>query len=172
MGAPRRPLGAGVVTLMVIDAVLVVTLAFMLGQAGYLSGGAGGTGGATATASSTPTPTAEPVIFASPTRNISCSITPDAANCEIAQYMYATPTLAGCTGDVGHEIEVTPDGAHWVCRTGSPPPTPGPEVANLDWGDSITAYGYTCISERDGVTCTYDASGASFHLARREVTFA
>ena len=167
MAGPRRPLGAGVVTLVVIDAVLVLVFVFLLGQHGYLNGPGGP---ADASPTSTPTATAEPVRFASPTRNIGCTITPDAANCEIAQFMYATPTLEGCTGDVGHEIEVTPDSAHWVCRAGAPPPAPGPDVADLDWGKSISAYGFTCTSENDGVTCVHDESGNAFSLARRVVT--
>jgi hypothetical protein len=169
MVGPRRPLGAGVITLIVVDAVLVLVFVFLLGQNGYLNGLAS-PGGGSSSPSATPSVTAEAVTFASPTRNITCTITPDAANCEIAQFMYATPTLEGCSGDAGHEIEVTPDGAHWVCRTGTPPPTPSPDIANLDWGHSITASGYTCTSEHNGVTCTYDESGHSFSLARRAVT--
>ncbi len=171
MPGPRGPFGPAVVTLIVIDAVLVLTFAFMFGQRGLPSPPPGIAERAVSTSSSaTSSPTVEPVRFASPTRNIACTIAPDAANCEISQFMYDAPTLDGCSADVGHEIEVTPEGAHWVCRTASPPPTPGPEVTDLDWGDSVTEYGYTCSSENDGVTCVHDESGSSFHLARREAT--
>lgn len=169
------PLGRGIVTLIVIDAVLVLVLAVMLGQSGFL-GGPNGSGPGTDLASGSPSASpseavdAEVVRFASPTRNISCTISPDAAGCEIAHFMYATPTLEGCDGIVGHDIEVTADGAHWVCRTGSPPPTPGPEIADLDWGDTITSYGFTCMSTNDGVTCTHDETSHSFSLARRVVS--
>ncbi len=168
MSGTRRPLGPGVITLIAVDVVLVLILLVLLAQAGS-------NGGTTATSPASPTtpadaPTAEEVVFASPTRNITCFIRPESASCEIAQFMYETPTLDGCDGDVGHEIEVTADGAGWVCRTGEPPPPPAPEVPNLDWGDSISRYGFTCMSTNDGVTCTHDATGHSFSLARRVVS--
>jgi hypothetical protein len=167
MAGTRRPLGAGIATLIVVDSVLVIVLAFMLGQHGFLAGvGVPGAG----SARPTPSASVEVVRFASPTRNISCAIAPDAARCEIAHIMYATPTLEGCAGDVGHEIEVTPDGARWVCRTDAPPDPPTSDIADLPWGKSVSADGYTCTSEHDGVTCVYDAAGHSFSLARRVVS--
>lgn len=168
--AARRPLGAGIVTLIVVDAVLVVVFLVMLVQLNGSAGGGPGAGEPVAgstTTSSPADPDAETVLFASPTRNISCTIDGDSAGCEIAHIMYEKPTVEGCDGDVGHEIEVTAESAHWVCRTESPPPSPGPEIENLDWGDSVTANGFTCTSANDGVTCTHEESGNSFSLARR-----
>lgn len=171
MAEPRQPLGAGVVTLIVVDAVLVLVFVLLLGQSGLLGGLAGSSGTTGASPSPSATATAEAVTFASPTRNIMCTISPEAAGCEIAHFMYATPTLEGCQGDVGHEIEVTADGAHWVCRSGSPPPTPGVDIPDLDWGDSTSAYGFTCTSTGNGVTCTHDETGHSFSLERRAYSF-
>jgi hypothetical protein len=165
--APRRPLGAGIITLIVVDAVLVAVFLVMLVQ---LNGPGGGEPVAGSTTSSPADPNAETVVFASPTRNISCTIDGDSAGCEIAHILYEKPTVEGCDGDVGHEIEVTAESAHWVCRTESPPPSPGPEIENLDWGDSVTANGFTCTSANDGVTCRHDESGNSFSLARRVFT--
>jgi hypothetical protein len=171
MAGERRPLGAGLVTLIVIDAVLVLVLAVLFVQRGPLRLGGPGDDQALGDATASPTfDPAEVVAFASPTRNIGCTISPIAANCEIAHYMYATPTLEGCSGSVGNEIEVTAESAHWVCRTGSPPPSPSADVANLDWGDSISEHGFTCTSENDGVTCTHDETGHTFSLARRVVS--
>lgn len=167
MSEQRAPLGAGVVALIVVDALLLLVFAVLL----FLSLPSGRTG-AEAPPTVDPTPTepnvGEAVVFASPTRNITCSIREDAANCEIAHFMYQAPTLAGCEGSAGHEIEVTAEGARWVCRTGSPPPTPSAEIADLPWARSTTAYGFTCTSEGNGVTCRHDESGHSFSLARRE----
>lgn len=172
MAATREPLGAGVVSLIVIDLFLVLAFGVLLVQGGHLDDLLGGQRpSASQSTGPTPTSTAEPVVFASPTRNIQCAITPDGVRCEISQFMYAEPTLEGCAGDVGHEIELTPEGASWVCRTDpTAPPTPGPEIANLDWGDSTSAYGYTCTSAQNGVICTHDDTGRSFSLARREVS--
>lgn len=170
MTPSREPLGAAVIALIVVDIALVLAFGIMLGRSGLLGSVGGVLDRPTATASSSPTSTAAPVVFASPTRNISCAITPDAARCEIAQFMYATPTLEGCSGDVGHEIEVTADGARWVCRAEAPPSPPGAEIADLAWGDSTSAYGYTCTSASNGVICTHTASGHSFSLARRAVS--
>ncbi len=162
MALSRRRLGPAVVTLIVIDAVLVLIVAILL----MTSAARSGQGGSGADA-----PLGEAAVtFASPTRNITCSIYDAAARCEIAVFQYDTPTLDGCSGDVGHEIEVTADGAHWICRTGSAPPTPGPEIADLAWGDSAQANGFTCTSTGNGVTCTHDASSHSFHLERHAVT--
>jgi hypothetical protein len=163
MAGERRPLGAGLVTLIVVDAVLVLVLAVLFVQRGP-GFGSGAQGLGAASPSGSP---AEVVAFASPTRNIGCTITPEAANCKIAQYMYETPSLEDCTGNAGNEIEVTAEGAHWVCRTGSPPPPPSADVPDLDWGDSIAVYGFTCTSENDGVTCTHDETDHTFSLARR-----
>lgn len=168
MAASRRPLGAGIITLIVVDAVLVVILVIMFVQS-RPADDPGSEADGTTSADSSPDPAddAESVVFASPTRNITCTIGGESAGCEIAHFMYETPTLEGCTGDVGHEIEVTADGARWVCRTESPPPTPSPDIEDLDWGDSVTANGFTCTSANDGVTCAHDESGRSFSLARR-----
>jgi hypothetical protein len=170
MASTREPLGAGVTGLIVIDMVLVLAFGVLFVQGGHLDDVLGQPRTAAGLTTSA-TPTAEPVVFASPTRNIACRITPDGVRCEIAQFMYAKPTVEGCAGDVGHEVELTPDGAAWVCRTATtPPPTPSADIANLEWGESTAAYGYTCTSAHNGVICTNDETGKSFSLARREVS--
>lgn len=171
MAGQHRPFGAGIATLIAVDSVLVLVLAFMLGQQGYLTG-LGVPGESPASPTPSVSASVEAVRFASPTRNISCSIAPDAASCEIAHIMYEEPTVEGCDGDVGHEIEVTPDGARWVCRTEAPPEPPTDDIEDLPWGKSVTAHGYTCTSENDGVTCAHDESGHTFSLARRVVSLA
>jgi hypothetical protein len=163
MALPQRRLGPVVVTLIVIDVVLVLVVAILL-----VTNAARSRDG-TATSDGSPVGDAA-VTFASPTRNITCAIYDASARCEIAQFQYETPTLDGCSGDVGHEIEVTADGARWICRTDSPPPPPAPEIADLDWGDSTAANGFTCMSTGNGVTCTHDESSHFFHLERHDVT--
>lgn len=169
MAEQRAPLGAGVVALIVVDALLLLVFAVLLIQS-LTSSRTGAEPPPTVNATPTEPAVGEAVVFASPTRNITCSIREDAANCEIAHFMYQAPTLDGCEGSVGYEIEVTADGARWVCRTGSPPPTPSDTIADLPWARSTTAYGFTCTSEGNGVTCRHDDSGHFFSLARREYT--
>lgn len=164
MLAARRPLGAGLVTLIVVDVLLVVVFVMMLAQFRPAPGGRDGDG---SNPTAAPPDTSEVVLFASPTRNITCAIDGGSAGCEIAHIMYDPPALEGCDGDVGHEIEVTADGARWVCRPGAPPEPPGDSIENLDWGESVSANGFTCTSENDGVTCRHDESGHAFSLARR-----
>jgi hypothetical protein len=160
-------LGAGIVALIVVDALLVLVFVIMFVQFRSAPDQVADDGGATSSPTTAAPDDSPSVVFASPTRNIRCTIDGDSAGCEIAHIMYEAPTLEGCEGDVGHEIEVTADGARWVCRTGAAPEPPGDDVENLDWGDSVTAEGFTCTSENDGVTCRHDDSGHAFSLARR-----
>lgn len=177
MTPTRRPLGAGIVTLVVVDAVLVLTLLVLFVQAVR-------TGvvvlGSPATASSEegePSSLAEvapgsgdTVTFALPSRNIACEISPEAATCLISQFSYATPVLSGCPGTVGHEVRLTADGASWVCREGGAPGLASADVPVLDYGTSTSVHGYTCESARSGVSCRHDDTGHSFSLARGGAT--
>jgi hypothetical protein len=161
MPARRRPLGAAVVTLIVVDAVLVLILAILLVQSGR---GAVPAGGATAS------PGATAVAFASPSRNITCDVAADAATCRIADFTYPTPPVADCAGNPGHEVRLTADGATWVCHEGEPPAPAGEDVQVLAYGESVSASGFTCTSTEQGVTCRHDESGHSFSLARGGAT--
>jgi len=67
-------------------------------------------------------PTGEAEMFASPSGNIMCSISPEAASCSIAQL--ADEGLVedeGCNGTVGHVVRVTTDGADRACVDGESP---------------------------------------------------
>lgn len=177
---PRRPLGAGILTLIVVDAVLVLTFLALLLQAVRADvvdiPGVGVTEAATLAESPSPSVDAVPssstgdVTFALPSGNIMCTLADGAATCVIVQFSYPAPELQGCAGSVGHEVRLTGAGADWVCREGGAPEPAGAGVAVLDYGATTSAHGFTCESSRTGVFCRHDDSGHSFSLARGGAT--
>jgi hypothetical protein len=177
MTPTRRPLGAGIVTLVVVDAVLVLTLLVLFVQAVRTGVVVLGSAATASTGTSAPSSTAmtaagsgDTIRFAMPSRNISCEIAPGAATCLISQFSYATPVVPDCSGTVGNEVRLTADGAAWVCRGGGAPGLAPADVAVLDYGTSASAHGFTCDSARTGVTCRHEESGHSFSLARGGAT--
>ena len=175
MAAARRPLGAGIVTLIVVDALLVIVFAVLLAGSGLLGGAEAVDDGApqaapTAAGEQGAGAAATVVTFASPSRNISCTIDGAAATCAIADFTYSPPAVPGCTGITGHEVQVAADGARWLCTQGAAPARAGADVDVLAYGQSIAANGFTCTSSESGMTCLHDASGHSFSLARGGAT--
>lgn len=177
MPASRRPLGAGIVTLIVVDAVLVLVFLALLLQAvqsGILAlPGAGAAEQGTAAAAPDDRSGADPVdpvTFTLPSRNIACEVTADAATCTIAQFSYPEPTVPGCDGLVGHDIRLTADGASWLCRDGGAPGRAGSDVPVLDYGETTSVPPYTCASAPTGVSCRNVETGRSFSLARAGAT--
>ncbi len=168
MTASRRPLGSAIVTLIVIDAVLVLTVLVILLQS--TRSDVAGTPGAASPGQTASHSAGSTVTFALPSRNIGCTISGSAATCSIADFSYAPPIVAGCTGTTGYEIEVTADGARWLCTTAEPPGAAGPDVEILAYGASTAANGFTCQSSTEGVSCRHDDSGHSFSLARAGAT--
>jgi hypothetical protein len=156
-----------VVTLIVVDAALVLILGILLVQAGR---GASGDGGGPAPTGGGPGTEVAAVTFTSPSRNITCDVDADAATCRIAEFTYATPSVADCAGNPGHELQLTEDGASWVCREGDPPAPAGEDVEVLEYGDSVSASGFTCTSSEQGIGCRHEESGHSFSLARGGAT--
>jgi hypothetical protein len=173
MADSREPLGSGIVTLIVVDAVLVLIFLVMLLQ--FLRADVAGApraadGTPTTTATSTGDAGDQTVAFTLPSRNITCTIGEDATRCAIAEFTYAPPNVEGCSGRTGHEIELTVDGARWLCTAGAAPGRAGNDVGVLDYGDSTTANGFTCRSSEEGVDCRHEESGHSFSLARAGAT--
>lgn len=175
MAAARRPVGAGIVTLVLVDALLVTVFAVLLAGSGLLSGAGAADDGAqqaapAAAGDQVVGDAAKVVTFASPSRNIACTIDGAAATCAIAQFSYSPPAVPGCTGTSGHEVQVTADGARWLCTQGAAPARAGSGVDVLAYGQSIAVNGFTCTSAESGMTCLHDASGRSFSLARGGAT--
>lgn len=170
MAASRRPLGSGIITLIVIDAVLVLIFLVMLLQFNRTGEPpASGANGVVPTSTSTAS-AGEPVSFTSPSRNISCTIDAESTTCAIAEFSYAPPTVEGCTGRTGHEVRLTADGAQWLCTAGDPPGPAGEAIPVLEYGASASAHGFTCVSSEEGVSCRHDESGHSLSLSRAGAT--
>lgn len=118
------------------------------------------------TAQATPTPSAPEVeAFASPSGNITCTIDAERARCTIAEHDYDPPERpADCTWDGwGSTVVANADGAGFSCDE------TGPEAGTaetLAYGESVTANGMTCTSERSGIRCASDESGSGFALSR------
>lgn len=168
MTASRRPLGSAIVTLIVVDAVLVLAFLVLLvlsTRADSPSSAGDATPGQTTSHSAGST-----VEFTLPSRNIACTIAAETASCAIADFSYSPPIVAGCTGTTGYEIEVSAAGARWLCTTGEPPGAAADDVEVLDYGASTAANGFTCQSSTEGVSCRHDDSGHSFSLARAGAT--
>lgn len=173
----RRRLTPGLTAFLVIDVLLV--LAVLVGLAAYLSGGdqdpSGGTE-ATSTAPADPggdagdgsaSPTTEPLdTFATPSGNIACEITGEAATCTIAESAAEPVDLEDCAGTAGQVVTVTAQGASTPCVTGALPGSAAPGTPILDYGEETTVGDFTCASATSGVTCRHDPTGAGFSLAR------
>jgi len=104
---------------------------------------------------------AEPQRFRSPSGNIECAISVDSAGCVIASFDFDPADGADCAN--GGYLRVEPAGAFMPCE-GAPDATGA--AAQLDYGSELTAHGYTCSSERSGVTCRHLDSGYGFAVAR------
>lgn len=180
---PRRGLGAGWITFIVIDVLLVLALAVLAVQ---VLTGDDATPGATSAASATATgertgaaqdptgeesPTAaadgEPVTFAAPSRNITCTIDASGARCGIAELAAAPAPVDGCDGTIGYVYAITAAGVQVPCVPAEEQPGPAPEdVTSLEYGESVSGFGFTCESAEDGVSCLDEDTGSGFRLAR------
>jgi len=180
-GSVRRGLSPRMRVFLLVDVVLV--LVFVAVLLGTRSGAGEPTVAATppqvdgtATQSAEPGPTrtpwstepsGEPELFASPSGNIMCSISPDAASCSIAQLTEeGLVEDEDCDGTVGHVVRVTPEGAERPCVEGKPPGKAPKATPELEYESSLSAFGYTCTSSRSGMICRHDESGHGFSIAR------
>jgi hypothetical protein len=182
---PRRRLSRGMLTFVVVDAVLLLGFAVVavLVLTGVLGGGDDGQTAEPASSSapsdgSSPggnprsTPSAPPSgalalqTFALPSGNIACVMSNDGATCTIASISFAPPTDASCTGTIGHVFVVNATGLSIPCVDG-PAPAAAPEgTPVLQYGQVSSVGGYTCESAETGVTCRNDKTGQGFALAR------
>ena len=179
-GPPPRPrLSNGMIAFIAVDVVLVLAVAIVAfvtfrGPAAPADPGASGTPSATVT--TTPPPAGAPTgertgtatTFASPSGNITCTLDETGARCGIAGLANDPAPVDGCDGSVGYVYLVTPDGLPQVpcVAQGDKPKKAGDSVNVLGYGQSATQFGYTCVSEKAGVTCKDDATGRGFSRAR------
>lgn len=178
--SPRPRLSNGMIAFILVDVILVlavVIVAFVT----FRGPSSPSTPTATSTATSSATPSAAgqdapaPVertgmarTFASPSGNITCTIDETGARCGIASLANDPAPVEGCDGSVGHVYVVTTAGVPEVpcVSKDDKPKKAGKKVDVLDYGAVVREFGYTCMSEEAGVTCTDDTTGRGFTLAR------
>lgn len=108
--------------------------------------------------------------FASPTGNISCTMSPDGVTCSIAHITFAPPAVEGCTGTTGHVVVLnTSDGVTTPCVDGPGPAVASADVPVLDYGLNQTVGPYTCSSATNGMSCVVDETGEGFRVATAEL---
>ncbi|MEU4362476.1 hypothetical protein [Promicromonospora sp. NPDC023987] len=106
--------------------------------------------------------------FAAPSHNITCTISADAATCGIAKLDQKPAPDASCDGASGYVAKVDPSGnvtQPCVSKKDQPKPA-GKNTAVLKYETQKKAHGFTCSSERTGMTCVADATGAGFSIAK------
>ncbi len=177
-------LSRGVKIFLAVDLVLVLALVVaavvVLGGGpddGTADGGpapaaSSSTGGSGGTAAPAPTDgaAADAETFASPTGNISCTMSGDGVTCSIANKQYDVPAAEGCTGTTGHVIVLNAEGTTTPCVEGPAPAVASADVAVLDYGQARSVGGYTCTSGTDGMACVVDESGEGFRVATAALT--
>lgn len=106
--------------------------------------------------------------FASPTLNITCTVSADAATCGIAQLTDEPTVDAGCEGTSGYLARVDASGnVTQPCVAAEDQPTAAAaDISVLDYGTTRKAHGFTCSSANTGMECVADATGAGFTIAR------
>lgn len=184
----RSGLGPGWVAFIVVDVILIAVVGFMAltvfggGDDEPTQPGAATTQEAaeesepaetTTSGDSEPTtpapdrPGGTPTTVASPSRNITCTIDADGARCGIAELASAPAPVDSCDGTIGYVYQVGADGITTPCVSRDDRPVPaGSNVAVLDYGQSVQQFGFTCESAETGMSCSDDATGRGFRLAR------
>jgi hypothetical protein len=112
----------------------------------------------------------ETQTFASPSGNISCTMSVDGVTCSIAHITFTPPVVEGCTGSTGHVIVLnTTDGVTTPCVDGADPSVASADVPVLEYGRSERVGPYQCTSATNGVTCVVDESATGFRVATAEL---
>lgn len=178
--AKRRRLTPGWIAFIAVDALLIVVAIIfaiqIFGGPPLHTDDAGAEGaGSQATTEASPSPeeeaaSDEPLArFASPSRNITCSIFDDSVTCGIAQLDQQPAPMEGCSGTAGYVVTIAgADGkVSLPCVEASDQPKKaGKKLKVLKYGKSITEGDFTCSSDENGMQCRHDPTGSGFSLAR------
>lgn len=182
----RRGLSPAIIAFIALDVVLVIA-AVMVG----LSLGSDGSGespdqaGSSASPSAStsddgapasPTPSATPLAqgadakqVASPSGNITCTISPEGAECAIASLAADPAAVDGCEGNVGYVATLTTSGVQTPCMPEKPAKADA-AVPVLAYGAAETVNNFECVSTEAGMRCSDTNTGKGFTLARAGVT--
>lgn len=182
-------LSPAVITLIVVDAVLIVVLVVLMVNLAQRTPDVEQTAAITSSsASETPTepesqePSEDPAStqaatapddavsiaqFVAPSRNIWCTIDEVSATCQIGEISYSPPPIADCGSDLaGHVLTVTEDGARYPCPSGDIAGAAPGDREELGYGTTTAVGAFMCTSSQTGVACTHLGTGAGFSVAR------
>ncbi|SDC64219.1 hypothetical protein SAMN05216410_2085 [Sanguibacter gelidistatuariae] len=180
----RRGLSPALIAFIVLDVVLVVAAVLLGLSLGSDDSPAGAQSSATPTSTSdgatsdgaSPTPSATPLAVgadakqvASPTGNITCTLSPEGAECAIASLATEPAAVDGCEGTVGYVATLTTSGVQTPCM----PEKPGKADAAipvLAYGDTESVNNFACESTESGMKCSDTNTGKGFTLARAGIT--
>ena len=187
----RRGLPPSIIAFIVFDVLLViaaVALAFSLGSDDADAAGSKPQSSASASASDepsadatspdedTPSPSQTPDPLdadakqvASPTGNITCTLSPEGAECAIASLAAEPAATDGCEGSVGYVVTLGTSGVDTPCVTDQPSEA-GADVPVLGYGDAVAVNNFECVSTESGMKCSNTNTGQGFTLARAGVT--
>lgn len=189
----QRKLDPLAITLIIVDVILVIILIALLATrpdagsdnptASEPSGGASGTASAEPSTEPSQTATTPPErieppadardisTFASPSGNIWCDITDEAATCTITEYSFTLPEDPTCEGGtVGPIVRLIDGDVTTPCSLeGVGDAAPG-DFGALEYGETTAVGDYMCSSAESGMTCTNLTTGRGFTLARGALT--
>ena len=107
-------------------------------------------------------------FFQSPSGNIGCVITKQAARCDIRSHTWPTPPRPpGCDVDYGNGVQVGRDDAGSYVCAGDTAFDPAADV--LGYGDRISKGSIRCASKTKGMRCVNVQTKHGFVLSRDAV---
>lgn len=131
---------------------------------------------ATASDDASPTPAQTPQAtdpdakqVASPTGNITCTLSPAGVECAIASLAAEPAAVDGCDGTSGYVVTLTTSGVATPCAP-SKPGKADAAVPVLAYGESTSVNNFECVSTESGMTCSNTNTGQGFTLARAGIT--
>lgn len=171
-------LGPLIWALIGIDAILIIVVALLVtGVIWQPPATSQDSGSPTASAPSQPGPSEsatsdgdqdDETVFASPTRNIACTVSAAQVTCGAAELASPPQQEDGCELSVGYVVTLSAVGVELPCA--QRPAVADAGVAVLEYGQSAVVGDITCESTEAGVTCTDARSGAGFRIARAGIT--
>jgi hypothetical protein len=109
-------------------------------------------------------------VFAAPSGNITCTISENAATCGIAE-LTNPPAPDGCDGVQGHIVALDQTGKLSIpCVAKEDKPVKASGLKALQYEKKEKAHGFVCVSRETGMSCTHEATGKSFTVARAGIS--
>jgi hypothetical protein len=103
------------------------------------------------------------VQFSSPSGNIGCTLSSAGARCDIGERSWKPPPKPqSCSADWGQGLTVAGEAPAFVCAGDS---VLGSST-ELAYGKTLQRGDYSCLSEKDGMTCKNTKTGRGFTVAR------